>query len=133
MSHKSTYPGGSFLPRPHFIVLTLTKRTHYKAERETACSVNVLKLVSPNQSDLQQLWGQSTSKPNALGLGLGGISFLKTVNTLQVALQKHKGGVGPSKHEVHLQRCQESPREHMPHNRGISGHRRYPPKAHLDG
>ena len=62
----------------------------------------------------------------------GGISFLKTVNTLQVALQKHKGGDGPSKHEVHLQRCQESPREHMPHNRGISGHRRYPPKAHLD-
>ena len=61
-----------------------------------------------------------------------GISFLKTVNTLQVALQKHKGGDGPSKHEVHLQRCQESPREHMPHNRGISGHRRYPPKAHLD-
>ena len=62
----------------------------------------------------------------------GGISFLKTVNTLQLALQKHKGGDGPSKHEVHLQRCQESPREHMPHNRGISGHRRYPPKAHLD-
>ena len=61
-----------------------------------------------------------------------GISFLKTVNTLQVALQKHKGGDRPSKHEVHLQRCQESPREHMPHNRGISGHRRYPPKAHLD-
>ena len=42
-----------------------------------------------------------------IGLGLGGISFLKTVNTLQVALQKHKGGDGPSKHEVHLQRCQE--------------------------
>ena len=50
--------------------------------------------------------------------GSGGISFLKTVNTLQMALQKHKGGDGPSKHEVHLQRCQESPREHMPHNRG---------------
>ena len=49
-----------------------------------------------------------------------------------MALQKHKGGDGPSKYEVHLQRCQESPREHMPHNRGISGHRRYPPKAHLD-
>ena len=30
----------------------------------------------------------------ALGLGLGGISFLKTVNTLQVALEKHKGGDG---------------------------------------
>ena len=28
MSHKSTLPGGSFHPRPHFIVLTLTKRTH---------------------------------------------------------------------------------------------------------
>ena len=39
----------------------------------------------------------------------GGVSFLKSVNTLQVALQKHKGGDGPSKHEVHLQRCQESP------------------------
>ena len=38
---------------------------------------------------------------------VGGTSFLKTVNTLQVALQKHKGGDGPSKHEVHLQRCQE--------------------------
>ena len=68
MSHKSTYPGGSFHPRPHFIVLTLTKRTHYKIERETACSVNVLKPVSPNQPDSQQLWGQSTSKPNALSL-----------------------------------------------------------------
>ena len=34
-------------------------------------------------------------------LRVRGISFLKTVNTLQVALQKHKGGDGPSKHEVH--------------------------------
>ena len=57
----------SFHLRP-FIVLTITKRAHYKAERETTCSVNVLKLVSPNQPDLQQLWGQSTSKPNALSL-----------------------------------------------------------------
>ena len=29
---------------------------------------------------------------------VGGISFLKTVNTLQVTLQKHKGGDGPSKY-----------------------------------
>ena len=28
----------------------------------------MLKLVSPNQPDSQQLWGQSTSKPNALSL-----------------------------------------------------------------
>ena len=28
--------------------------------------MSVLKLVSPNQPDSQQLWGQSTSKPNAL-------------------------------------------------------------------
>ena len=34
----------SFHLRP-FIVLTITKRAHYKAERETTCSVNVLKLV----------------------------------------------------------------------------------------
>ena len=45
----------SFHLRP-FIVLTITKRAHYKAERETTCSVNVLKLVSPNQPDLQQLF-----------------------------------------------------------------------------
>ena len=38
-----------------FIVLTITKRAHYKAERETTCSVNVLKLVSPNQPNLQQV------------------------------------------------------------------------------
>ena len=57
MSHKRTYPGGSFHPRSHFIVLTITNRTHYKAERETTCSVNVLKLVSQKQPDLQQLWG----------------------------------------------------------------------------
>ena len=47
----------SFHLRP-FIVLTITKRVHYKAERETTHSVNVLKLVSPSQPDLQQLWGQ---------------------------------------------------------------------------
>ena len=35
----------SFHLRP-FIVLTIAKRAHYKAERETMCSVNVLKLVS---------------------------------------------------------------------------------------
>ena len=72
-----------------FIVLTIAKRAHYKEERERTCSVNVLKLVSPNQPDLQQLWGQSTSKRVR-----GGISFLKTVNTLKVALQMHKGGDG---------------------------------------
>ena len=27
-----------------FIVLTIAKRAHYKAEKETTCSVNVLKL-----------------------------------------------------------------------------------------
>ena len=65
-----------------FIVLTITKRAHYKAKSEATCRVSVLKLVSPNQPDSQQLWGQSTSKPNALilheqaplvwlGLGLG--------------------------------------------------------------
>ena len=57
----------SFHLRP-FIVLTIAKRVHYKAEKETTCSVNVLKLVSPNQPNLQQLWGQSTFKPNALSL-----------------------------------------------------------------
>ena len=93
---------GLFTPWLHFNVLKLTKRSYHKIEHDS------------------------------VQLECGGISFLKTVNTLQVALQKHKGGDGPSKHEAHLQRCQESPREHMPHNRGISGHRRYPPKAHLD-
>ena len=53
----------SFHLRP-FIVLTQAKRAHYKAEKETTCSVNVLKLVSPNQPNLQQLWGLR------LGLGL---------------------------------------------------------------
>ena len=42
----------SFHLRP-FIVLTTTERAHYKAESETACRVNVLKLVSPNQPDLR--------------------------------------------------------------------------------
>ena len=55
----------SFHLRP-FIVLTITKRTRYKAESEAACRVSVLKQVSPNQPGSQQLWGQSTSKPNAL-------------------------------------------------------------------
>ena len=55
----------SFHLRP-FIVLTIAKRVHYKAEKETTCSVKVLKLVSLNQTNLQQLWGQSTSKPNTL-------------------------------------------------------------------
>ena len=54
----------SFHLRP-FIVLTIAKHVHCKAEKETTCNVNVLKLVSPNQPNLQQLWGQSTSKPNA--------------------------------------------------------------------
>ena len=55
-------------PPAKFIVLTITERAHYKAESETACRVNVLKLVSPNQPDLQQLWGQLASKSNALSL-----------------------------------------------------------------
>ena len=36
----------SFHIRP-IIVLTQAKRAHYKAEKETTCSVNVLKLVFP--------------------------------------------------------------------------------------
>ena len=48
----------SFHLRP-FIVLTITKRAHYKAKSEATCRVSVLKLVSPNQPDSQQLWGQS--------------------------------------------------------------------------
>ena len=66
--HREQSQVGRFTPRPHFIVLTIAQRAHYKAESETACRVNLLKLVSPNQPDLQQLWGQSTSKPNALSL-----------------------------------------------------------------
>ena len=64
MRYLRTEKLGSFHLRP-FIVLTITERAHYKAESEAACRVNVLKPVSPNQPDLQQLWGQSTSKPNA--------------------------------------------------------------------
>ena len=64
--HREQSQVGRFTPRPHFIVITIAQRAHYKAESETACRVNVLKLVSPNQPDSQQLWGQSTSKPNAL-------------------------------------------------------------------
>ena len=67
MRYLRTEKPRSFHLRP-FIVLTITKHAHYKAERETTCSVNVLKLVSPSQPDLQQLWGQSSSKPNALSL-----------------------------------------------------------------
>ena len=59
----------SFHLRP-FIVLIITKRAHYKAERETTCSVNMLELVSPNQPDLQQLWSRSTSKPNPLSVSV---------------------------------------------------------------
>ena len=40
----------SFHLRP-FIVLTQAKRAHFKAEKETTCSVNVLKLVSPSQPE----------------------------------------------------------------------------------
>ena len=39
-----------------FIVIAQAKRANYKAEKETTCSVNVLKLVYPNQPDLLQLW-----------------------------------------------------------------------------
>ena len=56
MRYLRTEKLGSFHLRP-FIVLTITERAHYKAESETACRVNELKLVSPNQPDLQQLWG----------------------------------------------------------------------------
>ena len=42
----------SFHLRP-FIVLTITKRTRYKAESEAACRVSVLKQVSPNQPGSQ--------------------------------------------------------------------------------
>ena len=95
--HREQSQVGRFTPRPHFIVLTIAQRAHYKAESETACRVNVLKLVSPNQPDLQQLWGQSTSKPNALSLHehtplVGGSSSTYpyihiTINTLQVELK----------------------------------------------
>ena len=48
---------GRFTPRPRFIVIIIAQHAHYKAESEAACRVNVLKLVSPNQPDSQQLWG----------------------------------------------------------------------------
>ena len=57
----------SFHLRP-FIVLTITKRAHYKVERETTCSVNVLKLVSTSQPE--KVWVRL-----GLGLGLGGDKF----------------------------------------------------------
>ena len=60
--HREQSQVGRFTPGPHFIVITIAQRAHYKAESEAACRVNVLKLVSPNQPDSQQLW---------LGLGLG--------------------------------------------------------------
>ena len=77
--HREQSQVGRFTPRPHFIVITIAQHAHYKAESEAACRVNVLKLVSPNQPDSQQLWGQLGL---GLGLGLGGISFLKTDETL---------------------------------------------------
>ena len=49
----------SFHLRP-FIVLTIAKRAHYKAERETTCSVNVLELVP---------------KPTGLATAMGPIYF----------------------------------------------------------
>ena len=53
------------IPPPAFYCINHNQtRPLQSRERETTCSVNVLKLVSPNQPDLQQLWGQSTSKPN---------------------------------------------------------------------
>ena len=76
MRYLRTEKVRSFHLRP-FIVSTQAKHAHYKAEKETTCSVNVLKLVSPSQLGVQQLWGLSASKPSALslreqlGLGLG--------------------------------------------------------------
>ena len=58
MRYLRTEKLGSFHLRP-FIVLTIAKRAHYKAEKETTCSVNVLKLVSPNQPDLLHLPNQT--------------------------------------------------------------------------
>ena len=55
MRYLRTEKLGSFHLRP-LNVLTIAERAHYKAESETACRVNVLKLVAPNQPDLQQLW-----------------------------------------------------------------------------
>ena len=43
MRYLRTEKHRSFHLRP-FIVLTITKRAHYKAERETTCSMNVLKV-----------------------------------------------------------------------------------------
>ena len=83
----------SFHLRP-FIVLTITKRARYKAKSEATCRVSVLKLVSPNQPDSQQLWGQLLMKTKCGWVR--GISFLKTVNTLLSESTEgrtgHKGG-----------------------------------------
>ena len=57
----------SFHLRP-FIVLTITKRTRYKAESEAACRVSVLKQVSPR-----------------LGLGLGWGAWLGWVEAWDIS------------------------------------------------
>ena len=70
---------GRFTPRPHFIVITIAQRAHYTAESETACRVNFLKLVSPNQPDSQQLWVRVRVRVR-VRVG-GGMGHLKTENT----------------------------------------------------
>ena len=73
--HREQSQVGRFTPRPHFIVITIAQRAHYKAESETACRVNVLKLVSPNQPDSQQLWVRVRVRVG------GGMGHLRTENT----------------------------------------------------
>ena len=70
--------------------------------------LNVRVRVRVRVEDISSKTRASSANRVRVRVRVRGISFLKTVNTLQVALQKHKGGDGPSKHEVHLQRCQES-------------------------
>ena len=72
--HREQSQVGHFTPRPHFIVLTIAQRAHYKAESETACRVNVLKLVSPGG-------GSSSTYPY----------IHITINTLQVELKNAWG------------------------------------------
>ena len=61
----------SFHLRP-FIVLTITKRAHYKAESEAACRVSVLKLVSPtNRTRNSYGANRLPNQTHELGFGLG--------------------------------------------------------------
>ena len=66
--------------------------SHLKARHHLRSNGNIRAGASVGTK--HTIGGIADREAGGLGLGLGGISSLKTINTLQVALQKHKGGDG---------------------------------------